>query len=217
MRTRVLLCLLCVAVLAPVYASAQQKHASPTTTITILQLNDVYQVSPVDKGKRGGIARVGTLQKKIRAQSPNTLFLLSGDFISPSVGSRLFKGKQMIAALNAAGLDIATLGNHEFDFGPDVLRERMKESRFTYTVANVFDKQTGKPFGGASKFIIREIAGVRVAIFGLLLAETASVSAPGHGVRFDDPIAAGRRLSRELRPSGRGHYYRVDSSPDARR
>lgn len=202
MRTRVFLYLLCVAALAPLHANAQQRQDSRTTTITILQLNDVYQVSPVDGGKRGGIARVGTLQKKIRLQSPNTLFLLSGDFISPSVASRLFKGKQMIAALNAAGLDIATLGNHEFDFGPDVLRERMKESRFVYTVANVFDKQTGKPFGGASQYIIRELGGVRVAIFGLLLAETASVSAPGPGVRFDDPIAVGKRLSRELRRQG---------------
>jgi 5'-nucleotidase len=202
MRIRLFLYLLCVVALAPVHASAQQKQASPTTTITILQLNDVYQVSPVDRGKRGGIARVGTLQKKIRAQSPNTLFLLSGDFISPSVASRLFKGKQMIAALNAAGLDIATLGNHEFDFGPDVLRQRMEESRFAYTIANVFDKLTGKPFGGASQYIIRELGGVRVAIFGLLLAETASVSAPGPAVRFDDPIAVGKRLSRELRRQG---------------
>lgn len=202
MRRIVFLYLLCVAAMAPVHASAQQKQDSRTTTITILQLNDLYQVSPVDRGKRGGIARAATLHKKIRAQSPNTLFLLSGDFISPSVASRLFKGKQMIAALNAAGLDIATLGNHEFDFGPDVLRERMKESRFAYTVANVFDKQTGNPFGGAARYVIRELAGVRVAIFGLLLAETSSVSAPGPAVRFDDPIAVGKRLSRELRRRG---------------
>lgn len=120
MRTRVLLYLFCLIVLDPVHAFSQQKQPPSTTAITILQLNDVYQVSPVDKGKRGGIARVSTLQNKIREQSPNTLFLLSGDFISPSVASRLFKGKQMVAALNAAGLDIATLGNHEFDFGPDV-------------------------------------------------------------------------------------------------
>jgi 5'-nucleotidase len=188
--------------LAPVYGLAQQQPPQSTTIVTILQLNDVYQVSPVDKGKRGGIARVGAMQKAIRAKSPNTLFLLSGDFISPSVASRLFKGKQMIAALNAAGLDIATLGNHEFDFGPDVLRERMKESRFAYTVANVIDKQTGQPFGGASRYIIKELGGVRVGIFGLLLAETASVSAPGPGVRFDDPIVVGKEVSRELRSQG---------------
>jgi 5'-nucleotidase len=202
MRNKTILRLLVVIALLPAHALAQQNQPSPTTTITILQLNDVYQVTPVDRGKRGGIARVGTLQKKIRATSPNTLFLLSGDFISPSVASRLFKGKQMVAALNAAGLDIATLGNHEFDFGPDVLRERMKESRFAYTIANVFDKQTGKPFGGASAYIIRELRGVRLAIFGLLLAETATLSAPGPGVRFDDPITVGKRLSRKLRRQG---------------
>lgn len=200
MRKKLFLCLFCVAILAPGYANSQ--NATRTTKITILQLNDVYQVSPVDRGKRGGLARVGALQKKIREQSPNTLFLLSGDFISPSVASRLFKGKQMIAALNATGLDIATLGNHEFDFGPDVLRERMKESRFAYTIANVVDRKTGRPFGDASRYLIREIGGVRVAVFGLLLAETASVSAPGPGVRFDDPIAVGKRLSRELRRLG---------------
>jgi 5'-nucleotidase len=48
----------------------------------------------------------------------------------------------MVAALNAAGLDIATFGNHEFDFGPK-FRERMKESRFAYTIANVFEKTEG--------------------------------------------------------------------------
>jgi len=202
MRIIIALCLLGIVALSPAYTPAQQKTQPTTTTITILQLNDVYQVSPVDKGKRGGLARVATLQKKIRASSPNTLFFLAGDFISPSVASRLFRGKQMIAALNAAGLDIATFGNHEFDFGPDVLRARMKESRFAYTIANVFEKQTGQPFGGASRYIVREVGGVRIAIFGLLLAETASMSAPGVGVRFEDPVAVGKQLSGELRSRG---------------
>jgi 5'-nucleotidase len=177
-------------------------RTSAPTTLTILQLNDVYQISPVDKGQRGGMARVATMQKQIRAASPNTLFLLAGDFISPSVASRLFKGKQMIDALNVAGLDVATLGNHEFDFGADVLRERMKESRFAYTVANVIDKATGKPFGTASPYLIRNLGGVRVAIIGLLLADTATMSNPGPGVRFDDAVAVGARLSRRLRRQG---------------
>jgi 5'-nucleotidase len=202
MRNKIFLCFLFIVAVSPVHLLAQQPQGPATTTITILQLNDVYQVSPVDRGRRGGIARVATLQKGIRAQSPNTLFLLAGDFISPSVASRLFRGKQMVAALNASGLDVATFGNHEFDFGPDALRERMKESRFAYVVANVFDKQTGKPFGGASEYLIREMGGVRVGIFGLVLTDTATLSAPGPGVRFDDPIAVGKRLSRELRRQG---------------
>lgn len=201
MRLRLFLAISVLAV-SPLTGTAQQRRSQSQTTITILQLNDVYQVSPVDRGKRGGLARVAALQKQIRQHSPHTLFLLSGDFISPSVASRLFKGKQMVAALNACGLDIATLGNHEFDFGPSVLLERMKESRFAYTVANVIERSSGRPFGIASRSLIRDFGGVKVAVFGLLLTETAVVSAPGPGVRFDDPIAVGRRVSRELRRRG---------------
>ena len=202
MRNRMALFLVCLLVLLPAGADAGQRQTSSKTTITILQLNDVYQIAPVDGGRRGGLARVATIEKTVREESPNTLFLLAGDFISPSVASRLFKGEQMVATLNATGLDIATLGNHEFDFGSDVLLDRMKQSRFAYTIANVFDKRTNKPFGGAHSYIIREMGGVRVAIFGLLLAETSSMSNPGPNVRFEDPIAVGRRLSRRLRQQG---------------
>jgi 5'-nucleotidase len=200
----VVFCLLAVANWSSAQSQPPTKAspASAQTTLTILQLNDVYQISPVDKGKRGGLARVATLAKQIRAESPNTLFLLAGDFVSPSVASRLFKGKQMIDVLNAAGLDIATLGNHEFDFGPDTLRERMKESRFAYTVANVTDEATGKPFGNASPYLIRNLGGVRVAIMGLLLADTATLSNPGPGVHFDDAVTVGARQSRQLRSQG---------------
>ena len=59
-----------------------------------------------------------------------SLLLMSGDTISPSVESITYKGQQMIEAWNMIGLDYATFGNHEFDFGPDVLRERMRESKF---------------------------------------------------------------------------------------
>jgi 5'-nucleotidase len=178
------------------------QKADATTTITILQINDVYQIAPVDRGRRGGLARVATLQKQIRAKSPNTIFMLAGDFISPSVASRLFKGKQMIAALNAAHLDIATFGNHEFDFGPEVLIERMKESNFAYAVANVIDKKTGKPFGGAAPYVAKNFNGIRVAIFGLLVKETESLSSPGKNVKFTDPILTGKRLARTLRQKG---------------
>ncbi|HLG17745.1 MAG TPA: 5'-nucleotidase C-terminal domain-containing protein [Blastocatellia bacterium] len=202
MPRKIILSFICLIALMPQLAGAQEKQSPSATTITILQLNDVYQISPVDKGKRGGVARVATLQKSIRAQSPNTLFLLAGDFMSPSVASRLFKGKQMVDALNSAGLDIATFGNHEFDYGADVLRERIKDSGFAYSSANVIDKQTGKPFGGVQPYIIREFAGVKVAVFGLLLPATYTMSHPGQGIRFDDPIAVGARLSRRLRRMG---------------
>src|SRR6185312_17102718 len=103
-------------------ASPQQTDCN--VRVTLLQVNDVYQFAPVDQSATGGLARVLTLRKNIQKESPNTLFLLAGDTISPSVESITYKGAQMIDAWNLAQLDYSTLGNHEFDFGPDLLRQR---------------------------------------------------------------------------------------------
>ena len=115
--------------------------------LTILQINDVYSTLPIDGV--GGLARVATLKQNIAAAGRTPLLILAGDFLSPSVASSTFKGAQMVAALNAAGLDLATLGNHEFDFGVDTLIERMRDARWQWVVSNVIDTDTGQPVGGA--------------------------------------------------------------------
>src|SRR5689334_7086772 len=123
--------------LAALFSIAAQEKTQCNVKITLLQVNDVYQFAPVDSGTRGGLARLLTLRKSIQQENPNTLFLMAGDTISPSVESITYKGAQMIDAWNAIGLDYATFGNHEFDFGPDVLKQRMQESKFAWTAANV--------------------------------------------------------------------------------
>ena len=94
----------------------------PRSGITLLQINDVYTLEPVDEGRRGGIARLATLVKRIRRENPSTVLALGGDTISPSVASTRAAGPADDRGLNALGLDLATFGNHEFDFGPAVLR-----------------------------------------------------------------------------------------------
>src|SRR5688572_991080 len=132
-----------VLLLAAIFSSAAQEKQC-NVKVTLLQVNDVYQFAPVDLGTAGGLARVLTLTRSIRQQNPNTLFLMAGDTISPSVESITYKGAQMIDAWNAAGLDYATFGNHEFDFGPDVLRERIKESKFGWIAANRSEEHTSE-------------------------------------------------------------------------
>src|SRR5882762_5598061 len=90
--------------------------------ITLLQINDAYVLEPVDGGRRGGMARLATLVKRLRAAHPNVVFAHAGDMLSPSPMSTVLRGAQMIGVLNALGLDVATFGNHEFDFGAAVLR-----------------------------------------------------------------------------------------------
>ncbi len=181
---------------------AQAKKPVRVTRVTLLQLNDVYQLSPLDKGKSAGLARVATMRKEILSKSPNTLFLLSGDTISPSVASTIFRGQQMIAAWNALGLDYACLGNHEFDFGPEVLIERMKESKFAWLGSNVIDRRTNKPFNGMSPFVIRKVDGIKVGLFGLLTTDTETGSKPGNGIRFVNPLLTARVLVKKMRAQG---------------
>src|SRR5712691_1138170 len=170
--------------------------------VTLLQLNDVYQFAPVDGGTRGGLARVLTLRKQIMSESPHALFLLAGDTISPSVESNTYQGKQMIDAWNSSGLDYATFGNHEFDFGPDVLRARMSESHFKWLAANVIDKKTGRTFGDTSEFVIREFDGVKVGILGIVLPDTLQTSRPGPDVDILDPCATAARVIPKIRAEG---------------
>lgn len=189
-------------VLAAIVSLSAQQKPDCTVRVTLLQVNDVYQFAPVDLGTRGGLARVLTLKKEIEKQSPNTLFLLSGDTISPSVESITYKGAQMIDAWNTAGLDYSTFGNHEFDFGPDVLRQRMKESKFKWIAANVIDKKTGKPFGDALAYVVREFDGVKIGIFGLTLEETRITSRPGPDVEFLNPCETARKMVSEIHAHG---------------
>ena len=77
--------------------------------ITFLHVNDVYEISPLEGGKVGGMARLATLRKELINKNPNTLTVLAGDFLNPAVIStfkhegKSIKGKQMVEAMNAVG------------------------------------------------------------------------------------------------------------------
>ena len=170
--------------------------------ITFLQLNDVYQTSPVDRGAQGGLARVSTLKKRIMVDTPDAMFVLAGDTLSPSVASQLFKGQQMITAWNALKLDYATFGNHEFDFGPFEFQKRIADSKFAWICANVIDKNTGTTFGGVKPYVIRDIDGVKVGIFGLLTPDTLAASRPGPRVDIEDPVKTALRIIPQMKADG---------------
>lgn len=145
----------------------------------ILHINDIYEISPVQGGKAGGLARVATLRHQLRAANPNLLFTLGGDFFSPSalgtavVDGRRLAGRQMVAVLNTAGLDLAVFGNHEFDLRAPEFYQRLTESRFGYLGTNVSDTAGGEFPGTAGHRIYRyhNAVGqeVRVGVIGSVL------------------------------------------------
>jgi 2',3'-cyclic-nucleotide 2'-phosphodiesterase (5'-nucleotidase family) len=111
---------------------------------TILQINDVYEIAPLQNGEFGGMARVATLDKELIAENPNTIGVLSGDFVSPSLIGTLtlneqkIAGLQMIECIGAAGIDYVTFGNHEFDIKEDELQRCLDASTFDWTTCNAF-------------------------------------------------------------------------------
>jgi 5'-nucleotidase len=170
--------------------------------LTILQINDVYTIRTVDGTTPGGLARVASLKKQLASPGKTVLLLLAGDFLSPSVASSVFKGQQMVATLNAAGLDMATLGNHEFDFGPEVLRERMKEAKWQWVISNVLDASTGQPVGGAAPYLIRRYGSLTVGFLGLCLTGDEISPSNRVGLKMLDPIQTAARYVPLLKRQG---------------
>lgn len=185
-------------------AYADQVH------VTLLHVNDIYQLMPVDKGTRGGLARLATLRDSIRSESPNTLLILGGDTLSPSVSSNTFRGAQMIAGWNAVGLDLAVLGNHEFDFGPEVLKTRMAESKFPWVTANVLDMAAGgKAVGTAVPSLLKEFGGIKIGFVGVVTQSTLKSSMPGPDMRFLDPRQTVKQEADRLRALGARYVVAV--------
>ena len=115
--------------------------------LTIVQINDVYEIAPLDGGKAGGLARVATVKKEEQNKNSNTIMVMAGDFLSPSVynslkfeGNRI-RGKQMVDAMNVAGVDMAVFGNHEFDIPEADVQSRINESAFQWVSSNTFQKK----------------------------------------------------------------------------
>lgn len=189
-------------ILIVLLSAATFAQGPDTVRVTLLHMNDTYQFTPADGGKRGGLARVLTIKKRVLAENPNTLITLGGDTLSPSVETRTYRGAQMIDAWNAVGLDYAVLGNHEFDIRTNELLERMKESKFTWLGTNVVDTKTGKTFGEMPQFVIRSIGGVRIGFIGFLLPETKETSSMEAHISVTDYCETAKKIVPVMRDLG---------------
>ncbi|MGE5657373.1 MAG: bifunctional metallophosphatase/5'-nucleotidase [Actinomycetota bacterium] len=164
-----------------------------TVNITLLQLNDIYEITPVAGGTRGGLARVATIRQQLLQQNPHTYTILAGDAFSPSalgtakVNGKPLAGQQMVAVMNAIGFNYATFGNHEFDLPQDLFLERLKESRFTWFSGNVSDGKK-QPFPNVPRSVVFNVKGeggavVRVGLIGVTLGSNHA-----NYVTYTDPL-----------------------------
>ena len=183
--------------MAGLAAIAETGVAAPAR-LTIVHFNDLDRME--EKDGRGGVARLAAVIRAERKRADNLLVTFAGDAISPSLMSAFDKGAHMIDLLNRLGLSAMALGNHEFDFGPAVTRQRISEAAFPVLGANHRDGD-GELIDGARASIMIGANGFRVGIFGLTTAGTAVKSKPGN-VTFLPVVDVAARQTRMLRAAG---------------
>lgn len=144
------------------------KPPEPLNPVRFLLINDVYVADTMTDG-RGGLARVATVRTRLADQGP-ILFVLAGDLLSPSLLSKYYGGRQMVEALNAAKLDYATFGNHEFELPRDTLVARIADSHFRWISSNC-TQADGSPFPKVDPWDTVRVSGHLVGLFGLTLRE----------------------------------------------
>jgi len=178
----------------------------------ILHINDVYEIAPLENGRVGGMARVAQLKKEMLEKNPNTIAVLAGDFLNPSVigtlklaGKRI-SGQQMVEVMNEAGIDLVTFGNHEFDLKEHELLERLEESEFQWIGSNVLHQteQGQVPFQRRGKevpeYIIQTFEDADGTKMKVGFISTTIASNPKDYVHYEDVFEEIKRLYEVVAP-----------------
>ncbi len=179
MKKRILSLLVCAALclcLAPVAALAEEP-----VTVTIFATNDLHgNVNRSDTAI--GLAQVAA----IRASTPNALLVDAGDATQGASFATISKGADVIEVMNAAGYDAMAAGNHEFDYGADVLLANAAAAQFPILAANV--TRDGQPLLEAST--VCAVGDYEVGFIGLTTVSTATSTNPAQleGVEFMDEL-----------------------------
>ena len=178
---------------------------------TFLQINDVYEIAPIQGGEFGGMARVETVHQDLLKENKNTLLVLAGDFLNPSLlgtvkynGERI-RGKQMIETMNAMNFDLVAFGNHEFDLSANDLQKRLDESNFDWITSNVLQVKDGKttPFTNKKNTInetfIKEFTDADGTTVSVGFISVCIPSNPKSYVKYKDVIEEAKRSYNDLK------------------
>ena len=178
---------------APMDAKAEE-----TATVRFILTGDHYELPP-QKG-RGGYAKLASVVRQEKVGEEHSYFVHAGDAYSPSLLSTLDKGKSTVEMLNAVGVDYMVLGNHEWDFGPEITRERVWESNFPVLASNAIDID-GLPIDGTVRTAMINVGPFRVGIMGLITTNTKVIAHAGSD-DFLPILDTAKVLAKELKGQG---------------
>ncbi len=210
MRKRYLLLALSVAVILSLLvtplAFAQPPGPTPVT-VTVVSTNDFHGAlvgsthSWSHGDMVGGSEWVAGYLNIVREENPEGfIYLDAGDAMQGTLISNYFDGASTIEVFNEMGVAAMALGNHEFDWGQEVLQARYDQADFPFLAANIFfKKKHGNPLHGhggrphwAKPYVVRKVNGVEVGIIGIANLETPLITNPVNvaNLMFTDPVEA---------------------------
>jgi 5'-nucleotidase len=190
-------------------------HLEPAENV--IEVPDPTRPGQTTRLRSGGAAYLATLIARLRAEQPHHVVVSSGDLVGASpLVSGLFHDEPTIEVMNAIGIDVNAVGNHEFDHGVDELtrlarggcsanssaprksceRGAYGGARFPFLAANVIDRATGRTIFQPT--LVRAIDGVRIGFIGVVTRSTPGIVVPSGvaGVRF---LAEARVLNEQAK------------------
>lgn len=174
--------------------------------LTIVHINDTHARVRSSMDKEGNLTGVGfdritTYKNQLLESNPNVLLLDAGDTIHGQPIATLSQGESIVRLLNLMGIDALVPGNHDFNYGFDRLKELEEMMNFPLIAANVADKSGNLVF---EPYIIKEMEGFKVGIFGLATPETAWKTNPANvsTIEFTDIVEGAKKSVAALEEAG---------------
>ncbi len=172
--------------LAFAVAGEAQTIAQPFQ-LTILHTNDIHSHDEpfIDRGRSvGGLTRIGHMIRYLKKREPNDLVVDAGDVFQGTPLYTMYHGEVEIALMNMIGYDIFTIGNHEFDDGPESLAAQLSKAKFKIINCNMDCSKVPALAALISPYIIKTIDGQKVAFIGAVTPELNQVALRTGGVKI---------------------------------
>ena len=178
-------------------------------SIVILHTNDTHsRIEPVPEsdriaGNKGGVVRRINYIEQVRKENKNVLLFDAGDFLQGTPYFNLFKGEVETEAMNLMRYDAVTLGNHEFDYGLEILEKVVSRAKFPIISSN-YDF-SGTPLNNLIKpYLIFKKDGVKIGVIAINIQPKGLIASGNYdGMKFLQPERVANELALKLKTTDR--------------
>lgn len=180
------------------------EEENKSNTVDVILFNDFHGNLAEDikeGGKNIGMAKMVAYVNEAVKNNPNTIVVSGGDNYQGTAMSNLTYGEPVSAMMKSMNVVASAVGNHEFDWGVDLIEKWSKDGDFDFVAANIYDTKTGEPVSWAKPYKIVEKGGIKIAFIGLAHPDTTTLTKAENvtGIEFRDPVKSAEEWVKYLK------------------